>query len=196
MTRETLNTTLIEAVKHSVEIDGFPCLKTFAELREIEDIGATGLNKDSLGNDGPFFYSAKSAATGRMLEVEPPMLLLIENGVTIPKPFAQKKKEFVYDLQLIVAYPTERRQECGYLAKERLAMYCAKQLDYVINYLMNVNNEAGNAMLNKKLQTQNETISINLNENFLGYAIAFTNIAFPECVSYDFQTSTRTVSCC
>lgn len=196
MTRETLNNILIDAVKKSMDIDSFPSLKTFAEIREIEDLGATALNKDSLGNDGPFFYSAKSAATGRVLEVEPPMLLLLENQVSIPKPFTARKKEFVYELQLIVAYPTERRQECGYLAKERLAMYCAKQLDYVINYLVDYNNTNDNASLNKKLQIQNESINISLNENFLGYAIAFTTINFPECVEYNFQTSTRTVTCC
>lgn len=196
MTRDTLNTVLIDAVKDSVAIDGFPCLRTFAEIREIEDIGATNLNKDSLGNDGPFFYSARSAATGRMLEVEPPMLLLIENQVTVPKAFTQRKKEFVYELQLIVAFPNERKQECGYLAKERMAMYCAKQLDYVINYIINYNDENQFTNLNKKLQIQNESINISLNENYLGYAIAFTTINFPECVEYDFETSTRTVSCC
>ena len=203
MTRSQLNTILIEAVKKSVTVDNrFPALKAFAEIRDITDLNSDTLNKDSVHSPGTnYFYSNKALATGNKMDVEYPVLLLIEEGVSIDSPFSEKGTKWIYDLQLIVAYPSDNSSTYGLkpnkVHPEEISKFCTIQLHWVLRYVLKhiqENNTSNNT--EKTLQNLNPIGSVKLSEDYAGYGLAWINFKLSECVKLDFKKNTRTIFCC
>jgi len=199
MTRKELNSVLIEAVKASNKIDeNLPPLKTFVEAKDIYFLNDGGLGADSIyDTKGDFFYSNKALATGVEMDIDYPLLGLIEMDLDIENPFSKKDNTHYYQLVFVVAYPNAPEyttEKTPHLNPKSVKNLCFQHIHFVFRYMVDHMETNGESL--KKLAGANTRLRVQTDPDFNGFSIAWAEIKFPQCVGIDFQKNARTTYCC